>query len=61
MIMSTTNAVITAKTLTGANVTVKSFDVIIHEGQPVIMFFVRTEQGHAAIFNHHQLTDYKES
>jgi hypothetical protein len=60
MIMSTTNAVITAKTLTGANVTVKSFDVIIHEGQPVIMFFVRTEQGHAAIFNHHQLTDYKE-
>jgi hypothetical protein len=60
MIMSTTDVVITAKTLHGTNVTVKSFDVIIHEGQPMIVFFVKTEQGHAAVFNHHQLTDYQE-
>jgi hypothetical protein len=59
--MNTTDVVITAKTLAGTNVTVNSFDVIIHEGQPLIVFFVKTEQGHAAIFNHHQLKDYRES
>jgi hypothetical protein len=51
---------ITAKTLNGTNVTVNSFDIIIENGKPLIMFFVKTEDGHNAIFNQNELIDYVE-
>jgi hypothetical protein len=51
---------ITAKTLSGTNVKVNTFDVIIENGRPVIMFFVKDENGIFGIFNQNDLTDYKE-
>jgi hypothetical protein len=53
--------VITAKTLSGTNVVVTSFDVIIENGKPVVYFFVKDENGHHALFNQNELTDYAES
>jgi hypothetical protein len=50
----------TAKTLAGTNVTVNSFDVIIENGKPVVMFFVKDENGQFGIFNQNELTDYAE-
>lgn len=52
---------ITAQTLTGTKVTVSDFDIIIENGKPLIMFFVRTENGSHSIFNQHELTNYIES
>jgi hypothetical protein len=51
---------ITAKTLSGRKVTVTSFDVIIENGQPLIVFFVKDENGQFGLFNQNQLTDYAE-
>jgi hypothetical protein len=50
----------TAKTLSGRKVTVTSFDVIIENGQPLVMFFVKDENGQFGLFNQNELTDYKE-
>jgi hypothetical protein len=51
---------ITAKTLSGRKVTVTSFDVIIENGKPLVMFFVKDENGQFGLFNQNQLTDYAE-
>lgn len=51
---------ITAKTLSGRKVTVNSFDIIIDNGKPLVMFFVKDEDGQFGIFNQHELTDYEE-
>ena len=51
---------ITANTLSGRKVTVNSFDVIIDNGKPLVMFFVKDEDGHFGIFNQNELTDYAE-
>jgi hypothetical protein len=51
----------TAKTLSGRKVTVTSFDVIIENGQPLVMFFVKDENGQFGLFNQNELTDYKEA
>ena len=51
----------TAKTLSGTKVTVNSFDVIIENGKPLIMFFVKDENGQFGLFNQNELTDYVES
>ena len=51
---------ITAKTLSGRKVTVTSFDVIIENGQPLIVFFVKDENGQFGLFNQNELTDYAE-
>ena len=51
----------TAKTLSGTKVVVNSFDVIIENGQPIIMFFVKDENGQFGLFNQNELTDYEES
>jgi hypothetical protein len=51
---------IVAKTLSGTNVTVNSFDVIIENGQPLIMFFVKDENGHFGVFSQNELKDYRE-
>jgi hypothetical protein len=59
--MSTTDVVITAKTLSGHNVSVRTFDVIISDGKPLIMFFVKDENGQHGIFSQEELTDYAES
>jgi hypothetical protein len=57
-----TNVVImTAKTLSGTKVVVNSFDVIIENGKPLIMFFVKDENGQFGLFNQNELTDYVES
>jgi hypothetical protein len=63
-----TNVVtMTAKTLSGTKVTINSFDVIIepgllpHSGRPLIMFFVKDENGHFGIFNQHELMEYVET
>jgi hypothetical protein len=50
----------TAKTLSGRKVTVTSFDVIIENGQPLVMFFVKDENGQFGLFNQNELTDYAE-
>jgi hypothetical protein len=50
----------TAKTLSGRKVTVTSFDVIIENGQPLVMFFVKDENGQFGLFNQNELTDYEE-
>ncbi len=56
-----TNVVtITAKTLSGRKVTVNSFDVIIENGQPLLMFFVKDENGQFGLFNQNELTNYEE-
>lgn len=51
----------TAKTLSGTRVVVNSFDVIIENGKPLIMFFVKDENGQFGLFNQNELTDYVES
>lgn len=50
----------TAQSLTGTNVTITDFDVIIEDGKPIVMFFVKTEDGHHAVFNQNDLTNYVE-
>jgi hypothetical protein len=57
---STTNVTIHATTIQGIFVTVKSFDVIIENEKPVIMFFTVDENGQHGIFNHNQLINYIE-
>ncbi len=57
-----TNVVtITAKTLSGTKVVVNSFDVIIENGKPLIMFFVKDENGQFGLFNQNELTDFVET
>ena len=57
-----TNVVtMTAKTLSGTKVTVNSFDVIVENGKPLIMFFVKDEDGQFGLFNQNELTDFVES
>jgi hypothetical protein len=63
-----TNVVtMTAKTLSGTKVTINSFDVIIepgllpHSGRPLIMFFVKDENGQFGLFNQNELTDFVET
>jgi hypothetical protein len=57
-----TNVVtMTAKTISGTKVVVNSFDVIIENGKPLIMFFVKDENGQFGLFNQNELTDYVES
>ena len=51
---------ITANTLSGRKVTVNSFDVIIDNGKPLVMFFVKDEDGQHGLFNQNELTDYAE-
>jgi hypothetical protein len=51
----------TAKTLSGTKVTVNSFDVIIENGKPLIMFFVKDENGQFGLFNQNELTDFVET
>ena len=51
---------ITAKTLSGLKVTVNTFDVIIDNGKPLVVFFVKDEDGQFGIFNQNELTDYVE-
>ena len=51
---------ITANTLSGRKVTVNSFDVIIDNGKPLVVFFVKDEDGQFGIFNQNELTDYVE-
>lgn len=56
-----TNVVtMTAKTLSGTKVVVNSFDVIVENGKPLIMFFVKDENGHFGLFNQNELTDFVE-
>ena len=56
-----TNVVtMTAKTISGTKVVVNSFDVIIENGKPLIMFFVKDENGQYGLFNQNELTDYAE-
>ena len=57
----TENITLSAQTLNGTKVTVNDFDIIIENGKPLIMFFVKTENGQHAIFNQHELTNYVES
>ncbi len=62
--MSTTISPIgtmTAKTLSGTNVTIKTFDIIIENNKPLIMFFVKDENGQNGIFSQNDLTDYNEA
>jgi hypothetical protein len=49
---------ITAKTKSGTKVTVNTFDVIIEEGKPLVMFFVKDENGQHGIFSQYDLSDY---
>jgi len=57
-----TNVVtMTAKTLSGTKVVVNSFDVIVENGKPLIMFFVKDENGQFGLFNQNELTDFVES
>jgi hypothetical protein len=57
-----TNVVtMTAKTLSGTKVVVNSFDVIIENGKPLIMFFVKDENGQFGLFNQNELTDFVET
>jgi hypothetical protein len=51
----------TAKTLSGTNVTIKSFDVIVENGKPVIYFFVQDENGQHGLFNQNELINFVES
>ena len=63
MITNDITSVVTmaAKTLSGTKVGVNSFDIIIENGQPIIMFFVKDENGQFGLFNQNELTDYEES
>lgn len=57
-----TNVVtMTAKTLSGTKVTINSFDVIVENGKPLIMFFVKDENGQFGLFNQNELTDFVET
>ena len=57
-----TNVVtMTAETLSGTKVTVNSFDVIIDNGKPLVMFFVKDENGQFGLFNQNELTNYAET
>ena len=57
-----TNVVtMTAKTLSGTKVVINSFDVIIENGKPLIMLFVKDENGQFGLFNQNELTDYVEN
>jgi hypothetical protein len=49
---------ITAKTKSGTKVTVNTFEVIIEEGKPLVMFFVKDEHGQHGIFSQYDLSDY---
>lgn len=60
-LLSSGDITISAQTLNGTKVTVNDFDIIIENGKPLIMFFVKTENGSYAIFNQHELTNYVES
>jgi hypothetical protein len=51
---------ITANTLSGRKVTVNTFDVIIDNGKPLVVFFVKDEDGQHGLFNQNELTDYAE-
>jgi len=57
---STTDVVIHATTIQGTFVTIKTFDVIIDNGKPLIVFFVVDENGQHGIFNQNELTNYVE-
>jgi hypothetical protein len=57
---STTDVVIHAKTITGTKVRVNTFDVIIQDGKPLVMFFVVDENGQHGIFSQNELTNYQE-
>lgn len=57
----TENITLSAQTLSGTKVTINDFDIIVENGQPLIMFFVKTENGSYAIFNQNELTNYVES
>jgi hypothetical protein len=50
----------TAETLSGTKVTINSFDVIIVNKKPVVMFFVKDENGQFGLFNQNELTNYAE-
>lgn len=52
--------IMTAKTMTGTDVTINDSDIIIFEGKPLIMFFVVDSNGQHGMFSQHELTDYKE-
>ena len=57
-----TNVVtMTAKTLSGTKVVVNSFDVIIENEKPLIMFFVKDENGQFGLFNQNELMEYVET
>jgi hypothetical protein len=60
MNVSTTDVVIHAETHTGTKVRVNTFDVIIENGKPLVMFFVVDENGQHGIFNQNELTNYVE-
>jgi hypothetical protein len=60
MEINTSNVTITANTLSGTKVTVNSFDVIVIDGKPLVMFFVKDENGQFGIFNQRELTNYVE-
>ena len=58
--MTNDTVTITAKTLSGRKVTVNTFDVIIDNGKPLVVFFVKDEDGQHGLFNQNELTDYAE-
>ena len=60
MNVSTTDVVIHATTVHGSKVRVNSFDVIIENGKPLVMFFVVDENGQHGIFSQNELTNYVE-
>jgi hypothetical protein len=49
-----------AKTLSGTDVTINDSDIVIVDGEPVIVFFVVDSNGQHGIFNQNQLTNYQE-
>jgi hypothetical protein len=51
----------TAKTKSGTNVNINTFDIIIEDGKPVIMFWVKDENGQYGIFNQDQLCNFKDN
>lgn len=52
---------VTAQTVvSGKSVRINDFDIIIEHGKPLIMFFVKDENGQFGIFNQNELTNYKE-
>lgn len=53
--------VMTAQTMTGKGVTITDFDIIIENGKPLIMFFVKDENGQFGIFNQNELQNFEET